>query len=74
MVHLGNLCAQSKPPDLAATQAWWTKAADAGDSNAMYNLAILFASSDPRTAIAWIEKAAAAGHSEALAFLNERER
>lgn len=55
--------------DFPVAFASWKKAADAGNTNAMFNLSILHergegTEADPAAALAWIEKAVAAGYKQ----------
>ena len=62
MVNLGLLLRDHDP---AAAQAWWERAAAAGNTDAMVNLGLLLRDQDPAAAQAWWERAAAAGNTDA---------
>jgi TPR repeat protein len=54
-----------QPPDLEAARHWYERAADAGNSTAMYNLAVMYKHRmkprDMKTARRWLDRAAEAG-------------
>lgn len=57
---------------------WWTKAAELGDPNAMYNLGLLYNGDlahtfacDDNMAVFWLSEASARGHIEARQVLEE---
>ncbi|MDO5082707.1 MAG: hypothetical protein Q4D89_04795 [Arachnia propionica] len=45
--------------------SWWQRAAEAGESEAAFNLGSMLEDDDPEAALAWYEQAATAGHLEA---------
>lgn len=65
MLYLGNLQADQEPPDLDAARRWYQRAAEAGNSAAMYTLGVLFAQKmkprDRKAARYWLDRAADAG-------------
>ena len=66
MVNLGLLVRVRDP---AAAQAWWERAAAAGNTHAMVGLGLLLRDRDPAAAQAWSERAAAAGNTDAMVNL-----
>lgn len=53
--------------DLRSELDWWYRAAEAGDTNAMYNLAIAFDETrNFSRAITWYRRAAEGGHTDAM--------
>jgi TPR repeat protein len=75
MVNLGILYERMDPPDLDAARGWYERAADAGDTDAMYGLGVLYAqlmdAPDLNAARGWWERAAALGHMEAARKMRE---
>jgi TPR repeat protein len=63
------LLTELDPPEVARARTWWTLAAEAGDTNAQYNLGVLLAQwlDPPELAEArtWWIRAARAGHAGA---------
>jgi TPR repeat protein len=68
MNSLGVLLAQAGDTDVART--WWTRSADAGNTDAMFNLGVLHLNAgDTETARTWWTRAAASGSADAAELL-----
>lgn len=66
---------QAKNFSLAVTE--WKKASEAGDAGAMFNLSIMHergegTEADPAAALAWVEKAVAAGYKQPVDAITKR--
>ena len=73
MVRLGNLYYQAQDYDEA--EIWLTKSANLGSIESMYALGVLLSASENSNpkytlAVEWLRKAVAAGHQNALKYLN----
>lgn len=64
MYTLGGICFQKQ--ERAEAVAWWRKAADQGNVDAMSNLAATLVETDPAEAVTWLTRAAGHGHDLAM--------
>jgi TPR repeat protein len=60
---LGVLYEQER--DIPRSIAWYERAADGGEASAMFNLGLIFQTSDPALAERWMRRAAEHGHERA---------
>ena len=67
--HLGDIARGQG--DLEAARRWYERAAENGESDAMFNLGLLIRHSEPVAAVGWFERAAQAGHVVARRLLEE---